>query len=258
MKIISSRDNRYIKDCIKLKMRKYRDITGLFVIEGKRMMEELIACPDLKIRHVFIEESVANDYDLEVFNSEVFLINSKLMAEISDTDNPQGILAVVEQPIWNKENLKKDASVLVLLDGITDPGNMGTIIRTSWVFNVDGVLLTSGCVDPYSHKVVRSTMGGILNIPIFRNITISDIEDLTAANFSLLGSTVNDAKKYYEYDFTIPTIIIIGSEGQGMSSSLAKRCHDLITIPINPNADSLNAGVACGIILSEVLRQRDD
>lgn len=257
MKTISSRDNRYIKECLKLKKRKYRDTTGLFVVEGHKMLMEAIACSNQKICHVFVEETMVDNYDLSELSCDVFVINSKLMAEISDTDTPQGIIAVVAKPVWSLENLKKSNKVLVLLDSIADPGNMGTIIRTAWAFNGGGVLLTAGCVDPYGHKVVRSTMGGIFNIPIIQNITISDIIDLKQAGFSLLGSALNNATKYYEIDFTKPSIIIIGNEAHGVSKEFFSICDDLVTIPINPYVDSLNAGVACGIILSEVQKQKD-
>lgn len=256
MKVISSRENRYIKECLKLKKRKYRDQTGLFVIEGPKMLKEAINSPNVKISYIFIEASLADDY--EGFDQgEVFVLDSKLLMEIADTETPQGIVAVVEKPLWSLDNIKKVSSTLVLLDGIADPGNMGTIIRTAWAFNVDGILLTKGCVDPFGHKVVRSTMGGIFNIPVFQNITMSDIESFKKSGFSVIGSAVKNAVNYNEYDFTMPTIVIIGNEAHGISEELLDLCDKLITIPINPCVDSLNAGIACGIILSEARKQKD-
>lgn len=256
MKVITSRENHYIKECVKLKKRKYRDQTGLFVIEGPKMLSEAVNSPNIKLAYIFIEKSLAEDFQLPD-NTEVFVLDNKLIAEIADTETPQGIVAVVEKPRWELDNIKKDNATLLLLDGIADPGNMGTIIRTAWAFNVDGILLTKGCVDPYSHKVVRSTMGGIYNIPIFQNITFSDIESFKKKGFRLVGSAVKNAVKYYEYDFTKSTIIIIGNEAHGISEELLAICDDLVTIPINPCVDSLNAGIACGIILSETQKQKE-
>ncbi len=256
MKTITSRDNRHIKECLKLKKRKYRDISGLFVVEGLKIIEEAQAASNLKIRYIFAEESVALNYPLQDLGAEVFMVNSRLMEEISNTDTPQGLVAIVEKPVWDITAIKNNASLLVLLDGIADPGNMGTIIRTAWAFGAGGILLTNDCVDPFSPKVVRSTMGGIFNLPVFEDITISDINDLKESGFRLISSAVNVAASYYECDFTKPAIITIGNEAHGVSPELLKKSDVLVTIPINPCVDSLNAGIACGIILSEVWKQK--
>lgn len=256
MKVISSRENRYIKECLSLKKKKYRDQTGLFVIEGPKMLKEALNSPNVKIAYTFIEASLADTYEVPD-EGEVYVLDSKLLAEITDTETPQGIVAVVEKPNWKLDDIKKASSLLVLLDGVADPGNMGTIIRTAWAFNLDGILLTKGCVDPFGHKVVRSTMGGIYNIPIFQNITIGDIESFKKEGFRLLGSALKNAVNYYDYDFTKSTIVVIGNEAHGVSKELFNLCDDLITIPINPSVDSLNAGIACGIILSEAKKQKD-
>lgn len=256
MKIISSRDNQYIKDCLKLKQRKYRDKTNHFIIEGQRIFKEAVTYSPHSIKQIFIEESEVNKYDLAEVKAEIFIISSKLMLEISDTDTPQGILAVVEKLDWDLEKVKRDNNLFVLLDNIADPGNIGTIIRTALAFNIGGVLLTLGSVDPYSPKVIRSTMGGIFHLPIFQNITLSDIENFKNAGFKLVGSSLNNAINYYEYDYKNPTILIIGNEAHGISHELLNRCDNLVKIPINVVVDSLNAGVACGIILSEAWKQK--
>ncbi|HZJ84869.1 MAG TPA: RNA methyltransferase [Syntrophomonadaceae bacterium] len=256
MKVISSRDNRHIKDCLKLKQRKYRDAKGLFIIEGSIMLEEALSFNKFAIQQIFLTESLANKLDLAELNSEIFLLNTRLMAEISETSTPQGVLAVVEKPVWSLENIKKESSLLVLLDRIADPGNMGTIIRTALALGVEGLLLTPACVDPFSPKVVRSSMGAIFNIPLLQNITLSDINIFKEKGFKLVGTALNNAAIYYEYDYNNPSIIVIGNEAHGLSEELVHKCDKLVKIPINPIVDSLNAGVACGIILSEAWKQK--
>lgn len=256
MKIITSRDNRYIKEALKLKQRKYRVSEGLFLIEGQKMLDEALAYSPDVIKYIFIDESV-DFHASSPLNEKTYVINHKLMQEVSDTESPQGIVAVVEKPRWQLNNITKDNSLLVLLDEVADPGNMGTIIRTAWAFNVDGILLTKGCVDPFSSKVIRSSMGGIFNIPIIENITISDIVDLKAKGYRLISTALNVAKSHYECNYIAPSIIVIGNEAHGISDKILNASDCLITIPINPRVDSLNAGVACGIILSEARKQKD-
>ncbi|NLJ72947.1 MAG: RNA methyltransferase [Syntrophomonadaceae bacterium] len=251
MKVISSRDNQHIKNCLKLKQKKYRDDTKLYVVEGQRIYDEVTTYSSHSIKQVFVVETEVAKYNFTSLSADIFIINDKLMQEISDTTSPSGILAILEKPIWDIETVKQEGKLLVLLDNIADPGNVGTIIRTSAAFDVDGLFLNKGCVDPYNHKVVRATMGGILHLPIFANITISDILDFKNAGYMLVGTSLDNAINYYEYDFTSPTILVIGSEAFGISLELLNKCDKLVKIPINPAMDSLNAGVACGIILSE-------
>ncbi len=256
MKVISSRDNRYIKECFKLKQRKYRESGGIFLVEGLKMLEEALAFSPAVIKYVLIDESIEH-LELPQISGQVFLVNHKLMQEISDTETPQGIVAVVEKPYRRLDDLIKDNSLLVLLDGVADPGNMGTIMRTAWAFDAGGILLTKGCVDPFSPKAVRSSMGGIFNLPIIENITISDIEDLQKSGFQLISTAIKAPICYCECDYTRPSIITIGNEAHGISQEIGQISNALISIPINPRVDSLNAGVACGIILSEVRKQKD-
>ncbi len=257
MKIITSRDNRNIKNCLKLKQKKHRDDQGLFFIEGIKMFAEALISYKTGIQQVFVDESMVDQLDLSEIKSQIFVLNSRLMAEISDTSTPQGVLAVIKKPVWDFAQIPENTSLLVLLDGIADPGNMGTIIRTALALGVGGLLLRPGCVDPFSPKVVRATMGGIFNLPLMEDITLSHISNFKKAGFKIVGADIGNSLPYYKYDFTHPSIIVIGNETHGISKELLHKCDKLVKIPINPSVDSLNAGVACGIILSEVWKQKN-
>jgi len=207
----------------------------------------------------FVDKEYVEEYDYlfqELCEIEWFLLDSKLMDSICDTRTPQGIAAVVKIPRWDLQSIISNSGFFVLLDHLADPGNMGTIIRTAWALGVDGVLLTEGCADPFSSKVVRSTMGGILNVPIFPDFAIDDIKSLKSDGYSLLCSSLESKRSLFSVDFTKSKILIIGNESQGVSEEIQQLCDVFFKIPINTQVDSLNAAIACAIIVAEASKQR--
>lgn len=258
MQSILSRDNQKIKDTAKLKNKKYRNQEQAFIIEGKKMLEEALKYPKNIIR-IFVDQTKEQEYrELhEKYNSlEWYSVESRLIEYISDTETPQGIVAVISQPCCSWDELMQKASLLLLLDQVADPGNMGTIIRTAWAFDVDGILLTRDCVDPFSPKVVRATMGGIFNLPLIDNVTGPDLERLKAVGFNVLCSSLDAARSCYSLDFSGKNLVVIGSEARGVSSEIRMKCDTLFKIPTNPQVDSLNAAVACAIIINEAWQQK--
>lgn len=256
MKKIVSRDNTHIKQAAKLKNKKYRQQQKLYLIEGQRLVKEALMSNQV-IEKVFVAEefSLSDEMARELQELDCYLISHKLFSSITDTENPQGIAAIVQKPESDWELLAKNKACFLLLDQIADPGNMGTIIRTAWAFNIDGIMLTSGCVDPYSPKVVRATMGGIFHLPIYE-IDEQVLDGLIKSGYKLIGSYPDASNSIYEVDYTGSIVIVIGSEAQGISPSISERCKVKAVIPINSRVDSLNAAVSCAIILSEANRQR--
>lgn len=260
MKRITSRDNPNIKNTIKLiNNNKYRTREKIFVIEGRKMIREALECKNILLR-LFVDESLVEEYWEEIScagdDVECCLLDKKLMNLLTDTENPQGIAAVVQKPEYSFDSLVQKEELLVLLDRISDPGNMGTIIRTSWAFDIGGVLLTPGSVDPFSPKVVRSTMGGIFHMPIFENINLEYISRLTNHGYSLIGTSMDASQDYYSEDLTGKKIIVVGNEARGISTEVRNVCKNFVKIPINYRVDSLNAAVACGIIIAEAWKQK--
>jgi len=258
MEHISSRDNQKIKHALKLKNKKFRYKEKMFFIEGQKMLEEALRRENLLVR-IFVEEGREEEYylmkrpDLEV---EEYLLDEKLMRLICDTESPQGMAAVLKMPQWFLPKIIDAGGFFILLDQVSDPGNMGTIIRTVWALEMDGVLLTPGCVDPFNPKVVRASMGGILNLPIFPDIGIKELAHLKAKGYSLLCADLDAEDSFLDHDFTGSKIIVIGNEDRGVDKDIKAACDACFKIPIKPGVNSLNAAVACAIITSEAWKQR--
>lgn len=254
---ISSRDNTLIKDTIKLKQKKYRQQTGTFLIEGERMLREVLKTPQLLVR-VFLDENYQVGQELRQLSElhvESYQVTGAIMKAIADTEHPQGVVAVARIPQYQPDSLLKKSSLLLLLDRISDPGNLGTIIRTAWAMDIDGILLTAGCADPFSPKVVRSTMGGILHVPLFhadQNI----VQELLSSGYRVIAATPNTNTSIYEADWQGAVICAIGSEAHGLDEVWLSQSAQQVVIPINPTVDSLNAAVSCAIIMAEARRQR--
>ena len=258
MQFISSPDNKYIKLASSLKVRKYREAAGLLLVEGRRSVNEALTRPEL------IEAILAAADGSEAVDSgrlpdaKIMLVEPKLFKQVGSTDNPQGIAAIVRQPRWAWSQISTSGGLLVYLDRISDPGNLGSILRSCWALGVQGVLMSPGCVDLYNPKVVRSTMGAILNLPVFADVGQPELAVLTAAGFALACTDTERGQKYHDVDFKIPTVIILGSEAHGVSEELQEICGTKINIPIEPGVDSLNVAAACAIIVAEARRQRQE
>ncbi|MDD2373086.1 MAG: RNA methyltransferase [Syntrophomonadaceae bacterium] len=259
MKKITSKDNQVIKQAISLKNRKYRAREQMFLLEGKTMVSEALQSKRPLIR-VLVDETHIEEYQVlyEQFSWLQWLeIDSRLFKAIADTETPQGIIAIAPILRPGFEELTRQNASLILLDQIADPGNLGTIIRTAWALNIDGVLLSNGCTDPFSPKAVRASMGGILNVPVYTSVGPGEIENLKAAGYQVIGTALDASTTIFENDYRKPTVIVIGSEARGISREIKSCCDNLSRIPINTAVDSLNAAVACAIIMMEVGKQRN-
>ncbi|MGR6835602.1 TrmH family RNA methyltransferase [Syntrophomonas erecta] len=255
MKYITSRDNQLVKHASSLKLKKHRQQEKMFFIEGDKLLQEALRDQDAVVR-IFIDENVFPDFagDLPA-GIECCVLKAGLINYISDTDTPPGMGAVVKMPSYNWEQFYTKGHLLYL-DHLSDPGNLGTIIRTAWALGVEGILLSPGCVDPFSPKVVRASMGGIFNMPLY-HVDEGQVDQLIVDGFRFIGAAAaGTATSVYEADLTGKTIIAIGSEARGLSPSTISRLHNMVKIPIEKTVDSLNAGVACAIILAEAWQQK--
>ncbi|NLX01381.1 MAG: RNA methyltransferase [Syntrophomonadaceae bacterium] len=259
MKKITSRDNQHIKQAISLKSRKYRMREQMFLLEGKTMVSEALQGKH-PLARVLVDEAHREEYqDLyEQYSGLEWLeIDSRLFKAIADTETPQGIIAVAPIPTPDFTCLMGQNASLILLDQIADPGNLGTIIRTAWALDIDGILLSDGCTDPFSPKAVRASMGGILNVPVYTSAGEMEIELLKTQGYQVIGSALDASNTIFANDYQKPTVIVIGSEARGISPKIKDCCTSFSRIPINPAVDSLNAAVACAIIIMEVWKQRN-
>jgi TrmH family RNA methyltransferase len=250
-------ENKDVKYAASLLQKKYRDREKRFLVEGLKSIE---AADRQLIETVFID-STKQDYYQDIIDSlelNCCLADPKIMRKMCDTDSPQGIAAIVNKPNASLETLFKAQGLLILLDRVTDPGNMGTIIRSAWALNAGGILVSAGCVDVFSPKVVRATMGGIFNVPIVGNIDPEQLRFCQEQGYKMICTDIQATRSFYDVNYTDKEILVIGNEASGVSEEVRSMCEEFIKIPVNPTADSLNAAVACAIILQEAFRQRSN
>ena len=259
MEYIQSKDNLLIKDIRKLKEKRYRTSSNMFLVEGFRFVEEALDS-GFEVAHIFIsargEDKFKNSSmknKLQV-NTKVYGVSDSLLKNICDTDNPQGIIASVRnKPV----EIKYDNGFYMLADRIQDPGNMGTIIRTAHAAGALGVILTKGTVDIYNEKTLRATMGSIFKIPIIYDNDLSLVQKLKKSGFKLVTSSLATDKNFYDIDLKGKIIISVGNEGNGISDEVYEICDLKIKIPMPGGAESLNAAVASSIMMYEVVRQKN-
>lgn len=260
---ITSMKNPLIKEIKSLYRKKDRLRGRAFIIEGIKIIEEAIN-NGYPIKNVIYTDQLLNtEGGTEFFEkikelNNLVYVSSNIFKEISDTENPQGILGIAsfEHKILN-DMIIIEKPFLLLLDGVQDPGNMGTIIRTADAFNVNGIIITDGCVDPYNPKVVRATMGSIFRVPLYytSNGTI-ELNKLKEMNIKIFATSLEGSVPIYDADFNDGFVMVIGNESKGVSQDIFSISDKLIKIPMPGKSESLNAGVAASIIMYEVMKQR--
>ncbi|MGE5627620.1 MAG: TrmH family RNA methyltransferase [Solirubrobacterales bacterium] len=254
MEYIISRENPVIKETKKLKDKKHREDRKQFFIEGVRFVSEALES-DFEIPLLFICQD--SDINIENFNiksnTRVYSLPQKVFKEISFTENPQGIAAVV-----NYSSIKPKGSngFYILADRVQDPGNLGTIIRSAHASGALGTIVTKGTVDVYNDKTLRSTMGSIFHIPVIIDNDLSFINKLKAQGFKLVVSSLEAENNFFEEDLRDNIIIALGNEGAGISDEVSNISDIKVKIPMPGGAESLNVSAAASIMMFEVVRQK--
>lgn len=256
--MITSNSNPHVKQVVLWQTKaKERKTDGIFIVEGRKM---LLEAPREWIREVYVSESYLKQekpLPAEISYEEV---SDSVFEKMSDTKTPQGVLAVIQRPDYSLDDIisnKKGTPLLVMLENLQDPGNLGTIIRTSEGAGVTGVILSKDCVDLFNPKVVRSTMGSIYRVPFLY------VEDFREALKEVKRSGIHtyaahlSGKKYYdEFDFSEATAFLIGNEGNGLTKETADLAESYLRIPMEGKLESLNAAVATSLLIYESHRQR--
>ena len=238
--IYTSVDNDRIKEIHKLQTKKYRDITETFIVEGEHLVEEASKAGLLKLVIKGEDVTLAKDYGVEIITC-----NHKVMRFLSELDTPNKVLGVCNR----KKGIIKGNKILVL-DNIQDPGNLGTIIRSSVAFNVSTIILSECCVDLYNSKVIRASQGLLFN----SNIVIGDIKELldSLENYTIYGTKVDGGEELQKISRDEKQVIIMGNEGKGVRKEILDMCDKYLYINMNKNCESLNVAVATSIILYEL------
>ncbi len=238
--IITSLNNPTIKEISKLKNKKYRDLTNTYLVEGEHLVEEAYK-NNLLIKIILLEDTICN-YDIEKI-----YVTKEVMKKLTELDTPNKIIGIVKKntplPIGNK---------ILILDNIQDPGNLGTIIRSSVAFDIDTIVLSPNTVDIYNPKVIRSTQGMIFYTNIITLELKEFINEIKTKNYTIFGTNVRNGKNIKEITLPEKFALVLGNEGQGVSKEIESLCDDNIYIKMSSKCESLNVSVATSILLYEV------
>ena len=288
MQVISSKDNELIKHIKKLKNKKYRDLNNEYIIEGIKIIEEAIN-EKANIKQIVIcddcekTSNIPKDLMYEIAKQECVYVTSKIFESLTDVTNPQGILAIVEKNsvksnIKNTNNVENgkesktikikekeeqteneidyNQDIIVALDDIQDPGNLGTILRTVDSIGINQILVSKGTADSYNPKVVRSTMGAIFRVKIIECEDLEKtLEEIKKHKFEIVVTSLQTKNSIYDIDYK-KKVIVIGNEANGVEKGIQKIADKKVKIPMFGKTESLNASVATGVILYEYVRQK--
>lgn len=252
--------NPMVKAAAELKQKKYRQQQGLFLAEGLRTVEEAVrygavqsifytAIEDDRTRAV-LEEAAAKQIKL-------VCVSDKVLKKIADTEKPQGIIAVCEMRSKRLDEFLASGKMLLVLDRVTDPGNIGTMLRTADAAGVGGLLLLQGCADIYAPKTVRASMGSLFHLPVLSGLSEELlVQAARKAGYELLVTCLDGADNLYKADLQGRLAFVMGNEANGVSPALLAAADKRVFIPMQGRAESLNVAMAAGIVMFEALRQK--
>ena len=258
---ITSATNARVKRLISLRKKaKQRREEQVFLIEGERLFSDT---PREYIREVYVTEEYLKDRPVADMPAGCTVVTEEIMRKVSDTETPQGVMCVAQMPSYQKEDLLgrgtgNKTPLLLILENIQDPGNLGTMMRTAEAAGVTGVLLSKDTVDLFNPKTVRATMSAIFRVPFLYT------DDLTGAIRSLrdehgmqvYAAHLSASIPYDEADCSGPCAFLIGNEGNGLTDEAADAASCRVHIPMEGQIESLNAAMAAGILMFEASRQR--
>ncbi|MGN0318183.1 MAG: TrmH family RNA methyltransferase [Lachnospira sp.] len=259
--MITSTSSSQVKHVLQLqKKSKARKEFREFVVEGHKMVTE---APIERVAKVYASETFANNNDSLIRNLinkkiEVETVSDGIFEKMSDTQTPQGIMAVVKMADITLEDIlnSKSTPLVLLIENLQDPGNLGTIIRMGEGAGATGVIMSSNTVDIYNPKTIRSTMGSIYRVPFAYAEDFAEVLKQCKNKKIRLFAAHLDGENAYNKDYSKPTAFLIGNEGNGLTDETSKMADELIKIPMAGQVESLNAAIACTILAFEAVRQR--
>lgn len=258
---ITSPQNTRVKEWASLQEKKHRDKARKYIVEGIHLVQEaLLAEADVECLAYDLDKGMPAELKgllQSVQGMEVIGVTAAIIDKCSSTNTPQPVFAIVrkEQQAVEAILAKKD-SFVVVLDGVQDPGNVGTIIRSADAAGADGVILGHGCADLYNPKTIRSTMGSMFHLPVVEGDLGEILPQAQDKGAMLVSTSLQGKESCYEHDFHGSQWLLIGSEGKGISPETAELVDKSIIIPMAGRAESLNAAMAATILLFEGMRQR--
>lgn len=263
VKTVTSLTNPTVKDIRALQQRKYRRETGRFVAEGLKLVTDAVEV-DWPIDILVYAEKVASQPQVAQVAAKVkarggliLQVSEPVLAKITHRENPQMVVGVFRQKLIRLSDIEPGGTtVWVALEGIKDPGNLGTVIRTVDSVGASGVILVGDTVDPFSIETVRATMGSIFAVPIARATVAEFLAWKAGFPGPVVGTHLAGAVDYRTLNYPEPMILLMGNEQSGLPQPVAEACDCLVKIPMAGKADSLNLAVSTGIMLYEIRRER--
>lgn len=250
MQRISSMQNPQVQAWRKLKTRQARAEAGVFLVEGEKMVSEALALPG-RVTALLVDDA-RQDKFAPLLTPDAFLVTEAILAAVTDTKTPQGIAAFVTLP----ESPTSLGPRLIALDGVQDPGNVGTILRTADAAGFDGVLLTKECADVFSPKCLRATMGSIFRMPVTVCDFLPDtLLSLKGQGYAVLSSELGGSSFYDRPAPGEKYVLIIGNEGNGVSPRVSACADSRLALPMYGGAESLNAAIAAGIMMYDLVNR---
>lgn len=258
---IASVHNPRVKDWAQLLEKKHRTRQGKYIIEGIHLVQEaLVHGADIECIAYDMDKGIPRELGKELQTTsgiEWIGVSAQVIAKCTDTVTPQPVFAVIRKSDKQADELlRKPDSLVIVLDRLQDPGNVGTIIRSADAAGADGVILGRGSADIYNPKTIRSTMGSFFHLPVVE----ADLNELLPmaqkAGITLVSTSLDAEHSCYAYDFNGARWIVIGNEGSGVSKEVSSLVDDTVIIPSKGQAESLNAAMAATVLLFEAMRQR--
>ena len=252
--------NPVVKAAAELKQKKYRTQNGLYLAEGLRTAEEAVAYKAVEtLFYVATDDDRTMRLleDAAMQNIKLVCVNENVMKKIADTETPQGIIAVCKMRQPKLENLLASGKMLLVLDRVGDPGNIGTMLRTADAAGIGGLVLLKGCADIYAPKTVRSSMGSLFHIPVLSGVSEQEfVSTAKKAGYDLLVTCLDGADNLYKADLSGRIAFVMGNEAGGVSETLLEKADKRVDIPMAGRAESLNVAMAAGIVMFEALRRK--
>jgi len=259
--MLTSVQNPRIKDLKNLHQKKHRDREKVFFIEGVRFVEEALAS-GVPVKLMVHSPKLASSLrGLELLSRaekaaiELLEVSDHVLGHLAGTENPQGVWAVLPQP--EQGNIPPKDGIILLVDGVQDPGNLGTIIRTADAAGARAVLLGAGTVELYNPKTLRSTMGSIFHLPIINVNAVEALTEMRKEGWQVAVADTEGEQEWFTIDLSQPTVIVIGSEARGPAEELVRLADYRVCITMPGLAESLNVAVATGVLLFEAVRQNN-
>ena len=260
--MITSTSNAKIRNLLQIKRKnKERDAQDAFLVEGVKMFGEI---PPERIREVYVSESFQKSgqlrSELAGLKKNLYEVTDTVFQKMSDTQTPQGVMALVSQLHYREADLiRGNAPLVMILENLQDPGNLGTIIRTAEGAGVTGILITKGSADLYNPKVTRSTMGSIFRVPFCYTENLAEsVNAMKRQGIKVFGAHLQGSSPYGKENYCGGSAFLIGNESRGLSPSAVSLADVLIRIPLLGKVESLNAAIASAVLMYEARRQREE